>query len=47
MAPVIPNVDELPLDKLDFKIIKTKCEFDIYELHNWSFQKYEDASDEF
>lgn len=33
--------------ELDFKITKTICEFDLYELHNWAFYKFEYVSDEF
>ena len=47
MIPPIPNLDEFLVVYVDFKIIETKCEFHLYELNNWEFQKFEDASDEF
>lgn len=47
MLPPVPNLDEFTLVDTQFKIIETKCEFDLYELHNWAFQKFEDANDEF
>jgi len=47
MIPIVPNLDELHLVDVYFKITKTKCEFNLLELQNWEFQKYEDVRDEF
>ena len=43
----MPNLDEFPPVDTQFKIIETQFKFDLYELHNWSFQKFGDANDEF
>ena len=47
MLPLVINLDELPLIDIKFKIIETNCEFELDELHNWPFKKYEDANDRF
>lgn len=45
LPPVI-KLDELPLIDTQLKITETQCGFDLYELHNWEYQKFEDANDE-
>lgn len=47
ILPPMPNLHKFPLVDTQFKIIETQCEFDPYELHNWAFQKFKDASDDF
>jgi len=37
MLHVVPNLDEISLVDLDFKIIQTQREYDLYEFHNWDF----------
>ena len=40
------DLDHIPLvDKL-FKITDTKCEFNMFELHNWLKQTYIDSENE-
>lgn len=45
MLPPILNLDEYPLVDVHLKILETRCEFKLYELHNWAFQKFEYASE--
>jgi len=47
IVPPMPNLHKFHLVDRRFKIIETRCEFDLYELHNWAFQKFQDAIDEF
>ena len=46
MVLLIPDLDRSPLINTQYKIKKTQCEFDLYELHNWEKQKYLDQSDD-
>lgn len=39
------NPDHIPLAYQYFKIIDTKCEFEMFELHNWLKQTYIDSED--
>lgn len=46
VSSTVPKIDELPLIDLDVKIVEIRCEFDLHELQNWAFHKFEDNSDE-
>lgn len=35
--PLVINLDEIPLIDAQYKIIETKCEFNLYDLHNWAY----------
>lgn len=34
MLPLVLDLDQQPLVDLQYKIAKTSCELDLYELHN-------------
>jgi len=36
------DLDHMPLADQYFKIVDTKCEFDLFELHHWLKQNYID-----
>lgn len=46
MVPPVPNLDMIPLIDTQYKIAKTQCKFDLYELHNWEKWKCLDESDD-
>lgn len=46
MLPPIIDLDHQPLVGQEYKIIKTRCEFDLYELHNLLKHNFLDPSDE-
>lgn len=37
----------MPLINLDAKIVETQREFDLYELRNWEFQRFQDPNGDF
>lgn len=47
--PVLPPpiyMDHLPLIDLQYKIVETNCEFDLFQIHSWLKRKFLDQSDE-
>jgi hypothetical protein len=46
ILPPHVDLDHIPLEHKDYKIIEPKCEFDFFELHFWLRYIFLDQSDE-
>jgi hypothetical protein len=45
MISLLINLDHIPLEDIDYKIVEPKCEFDFFKLHYWLKDIFLDQSD--